>query len=413
MKNIVRYAFMLLALGYGVVANAQVTLTLGKVHETSTTNWEYSMVECTGTTSIRTILISMINNDVILAPTTHAKDTYTSSGYNPRTVLYVFHTPITTAQAATFIAGIDFRREVPNRVDATPYANITVDANPTDLPDVPTTTKITVWDGHPDGSLHYYVWVPASTDDTKAYKYAYEHAKRCYFQGMRGYLATITSQAEDAKLTNISGLEGWSGGARTPDDIADGETIPGTGRVPTMTPANNYGNSTDVYDGRYYRWLCGPETGFQYYYHAPNNFPNVNGDGHPDRSHVMNNAYTAWNGTVGQIDQEPNNNHGDFGENIMQVNYGLQRRWNDYSPTNTDIQGYFIEFGGNGQAYNVTWNGETAHYPVNENYYEPTSTTPTTNDQWVGFSPGNKATTVTTFKPNLMYSNALVIDAAE
>lgn len=87
----------------------------------------------------------------------------------------------------------------------------------------------------------------------------------------------------------------------------------------------------------------------------------------------------------------------------MQVNHN-NLKWNDYYAWNDNIRGYFIEFGGNGEAYTVN----AANYPANPAYHMPT--VPTTNDQWEGFSPGNRASTSTTFKPNTMRSNVLVIE---
>ncbi|WP_291528024.1 hypothetical protein [Bacteroides sp. UBA939] len=408
MKNIVRYALILLACGYGVVANAQITLGLGNVLETNTTDWKYSTVSCSApsTTRFTSIIISMVNNNIPNNPTAPPGGMvrYASDGVSPRTILYVFNTPIDTTGVKSFIAGITFRRTLNDVPGATPYVNITVDANPTNLPEG---APITVWDGHPDGSLHYYIWVYPNR--AVPYKEAYEAAKDYYFQGMRGYLPTITSKAEDQRLTQISIIPGWSGGARTPDDIEDEQELPGSGRVPTMRDTGSYGDIEDP--GKYYRWLCGPEAGFRYYYHAPNNPSNsTSGDNDPTRSYVVNGAYTAWNGSGNT--QEPNNNDsGGGGENVMQINFSSGLNWNDYSPTNPAIKGFFVEFGGNGQAYTVTWNNATAYYQANAKYNTPT--TFTTNDQWERFSPGNKAVTTTTFKSNSMRSNVLVIDDVE
>ncbi len=108
----------------------------------------------------------------------------------------------------------------------------------------------------------------------------------------------------------------------------------------------------------------------------------------------MNYAFSGWNPT------EPNDSSN---ENCMQVNH-TNLRWNDYYAWNNNIQGYFIEFGGNGKAYSVG----LANYPPNADYNTPT--VPTNNNQWAGFSPGNRAATSTTFKPNTMRANTLVIE---
>jgi len=374
---------MLLALGCGVAANAQMTFTLADMNRVAPNSdqWTYGTVTCTNSThNITSIILSMINNTVTIG-TNYPQATgspFTSSGVSPRTILYVFSPAITPAQVVNFVKGMTFTQNNNIVPGANPYVNISVDANPTSLPTGGTT--ITVWNEHPDGTPHYYVWVPG----TIQYGAAYSDAKKYYFQGMRGYLPTITSQAENLTLKNISDQEGWSGGARTRTVIKDTRsTIVNPARDNTavtgaITPDNP--------DGRHYRWLCGPETDIYYTYG-----PTYNAGG------AMNNAYNAWNSS------EPNDSNG---ENVMQVNYNpTYRLWNDYAPTNSNILGYFIEFGGSGEAYTVQGYGS---YPANPNYRTPTIST--TNDQWQGFEPGNKVSTATTFKPNVMRSHVLVIE---
>ncbi|WP_291528891.1 hypothetical protein [Bacteroides sp. UBA939] len=358
-------------------ASTQTTLLLGDVQNISSTRWRYTGVTSTSANPITSIILSMVNNTYTLPANRPSGVEYTSLHDDPLTVLYVFDTPISATQVEDFIEGITFERTA-KYGGVSPYVKMTIDANPTSLPDG---ASITVWD-HPDGSLHYYVWVK-SVDIH--YKDAYNSAKSYYFQGMRGYLPTLTCADESALLTNISTLRGWSGGVRTPDNISDTRN------------AISAPSSVDSGEGIYYRWICGPETNFKYY-QGPK--ANSNGAG------PMNNAFSGW------APGEPNC-YGSTGENCMQVNHALYR-WNDSSaiPLNIDgISGYFIEFGGNGQAYSVHTDGVgRAYYPVNEAYHTPTSPGLTNNNQWHNFSPGNKATTSSTYKPNAVRSHVLVVD---
>ena len=85
--------------------------------------------------------------------------------------------------------------------------NIVLDANETNIPNNAAMTNGT-------GKLagHYYMYVP---DNTKIpWTTAYNNAKSFSYLGMKGYLATITSQEEDKLLQNISMAGAWSGGTR-------------------------------------------------------------------------------------------------------------------------------------------------------------------------------------------------------
>ncbi len=175
---------MLLICGYGVVANAQQTLTVGDVRLYSgTTDWRYYAVTCTSDRPITSITISMINNEIPNTPATPTNSLMKESKsrlYDPRTFVYTFGNPITATQVVNFIKSITFRKEPNRHPGATPYVNITIDSNPTSLPNGAT---VTAWNAHPDGTTHYYVWVTAKSNE-KTYKHAYDAAKLYYFQGM-------------------------------------------------------------------------------------------------------------------------------------------------------------------------------------------------------------------------------------
>lgn len=373
MKKLLRYICILFFLCFTLIANAQMTLELADMSKIGNTNqWKYGNVTCTGN-NVTSIILSMINNkmDVANPGGITPSRTIKSAGNYPRTILYLFTTPITPGQVKTFIEGMTFTQTT-EYTSLNSYVNISVDANPTRLPANASTT-ITVWDGHPDGSTHYYVWV--DTNSYIGYMQAYNEAKSYYFQGMRGYLPTITSLDENTLLTQISPRGGWSAGARTTATILD----------PQSLSANPVAAGTD------FKWLCGPERGFSYYRGLPNKA-------------ILNGAYSGWPPAGNQPDGSGS------GENSMQINFGGY--WNDLpalqgSHATSVLTGYFIEFGGNGKAYTVG----SANYPANTAYNTPTNTvTPTTNAQWQGFLPGNKVDASTTFKLNSMRSNVLVIE---
>ena len=379
MKTLLRYIYLLFLLCAGVAANAQTsstTLVLADMTKVSDSplRWRYGTVECESPNNVTSITLSMKNNQLSGANTSsisHTGDPLESLGNDPRTITYLFNPAITANQVELFLKGFTFQQTT-EHAGVNPWVDITVDANPTRLPAGAT---ITVWKDHPDGSVHYYVWVASSGID---YGPAYSEAKTYYFQGMRGYMATITSEYESELLTEISKLEGWSGGARTTDVISDKRTS-----ISNPTHSNSG-------IGIYYRWLCGPETDFRYY-----QGPKYNSTG----AGPMNNAFSGWNPT------EPNDSSS---ENCMQVNH-TNLRWNDYYAWNDNIKGYFIEFGGTGKEYKVG----LATYPANDKYNEAKLTIPNgglTNDQWERFSPGNRVSTSTTFKPNSMRANVLVLE---
>jgi hypothetical protein len=424
MKKIV---FLFWLCFFAAAANAQEPTTKITVDQMQwvavNSTWKFGDVNCESTNKITSILLSMNNVDV-------NNETYLSSkggkyiesldGVNPRTILILFSDPLDNSAVNDYIKGIVFTKN--NRNPGTnPSVKIEVDANPTKLPtkgSIPgleADCKINAWTqngstAHPDSTMHYYVWVPVASI---FHEDAYNQSKNHWFRGMRGYLTTITSKGENDELRKIAVSQGvsqeaWSAGARTPDDATDALTIT------RLTKDDRSGSG-----GEDYKWMCGPETG-QYYYYGPT-YEGRGGlnpaTGKPFKGPI-DYAYNEWNNAVNA--KEPNNwdNPNVAGYNpeeyIMQINYDTPRLWNDYSPTNGAIRGFVIEFGGSPDSYTVpgvdvdgqpgvrTWAG-------NPNYAIPNnSLTPTTNNQWVGYSPGNSATTTITFKPNVMRSRVMV-----
>ncbi|MBK1813135.1 InlB B-repeat-containing protein [Clostridium sp. YIM B02505] len=218
---------------------------------------------------------------------------------------YVFSSGITSVQAQNFIRGIVFRF-TPNAV-----VTITVDGNKTNLPQGASITQL-----NPPNDVnnpHYYMFV----NNIVPWQEAYNTAKQYNFMGMKGYLVTITSQAEDQVLTNISALPAWAGGTRLTKDSNK-----------TAILDDDFINPLDISnEGNVFYWATGPEAGGIFYlgkYAGGRSF-----------------GYTNW--TPG----EPN--YVDGKENTLQVNYMYQnnRAWNDlpvdYAASEL-LSGYFVEF---------------------------------------------------------------------
>ncbi len=137
------------------------------------------------------------------------------------------------------------------------------------------------WTTGSGGNGHYYLFVPdAVTGET-----AFTAAAASTYLGLPGYLATVTSAAENTFVSSdiASGGLAWLGGIRTGPD-----------------PTN-------------WKWAVGPEAGQAF-------------------------TFTQWSGG------EPNNCCG--GENYVHTNWAPGGFWNDHGgPGNPgQINGYVIEF---------------------------------------------------------------------
>lgn len=233
-----------------------------------------------------------------------------------RTFTYVFKNSISVSEAEEFIRGIIF-----NYVSGSEIT-ITVDNNVNNLPDG---AKITEF-AHPDGTNHYYMYVPSNFISWTS---AYNLAKSYRYMGLKGYLATITSEEEDKILTNISTISAWSAGTRYLNSdgskLADPESIFDTSKT-----------------AAYYYWACGPEAETIYYNSTyPTQTP---GEGYTG----YNGAYNNWGANPKQPDADTS------GETCMQVNWPLdigasnKMRWNDLPneglPQIGLVKGYFVEF---------------------------------------------------------------------
>jgi hypothetical protein len=141
---------------------------------------------------------------------------------------------------------------------------------------------------------HFYEYVSYSANWVNA-KAAAE--ARTYL-GLKGYLATITSQAENDFITTKLGSDGWIG-----------------------AQANGYSL------GRTWSWVGGPEAGQVFC--TNNSWSNCTANGA---------AYENWN------PGEPNNSGG--GEACGEIYIAQAGRWNDLPCNGGSLGGYVVEYGG-------------------------------------------------------------------
>lgn len=190
-----------------------------------------------------------------------------------------------------------------NSPSAYPVVTMTLDGNTTSLATGAGVTFV-AGDGTYGTVGHYYMYVPSSEISWSA---AYNAAKGYTYMGMKGYLATITSSAEDIALDKLTNEAAWSGGTRL---------------VPTTYDMAAWAtSSTD----NAWHWVCGPEAGSLYYNSATYT-----------AAATAASSYSNWNGG------EPNASGGT--ECCMQIH--ASGKWNDLNEAAKDCKGYCVEFGG-------------------------------------------------------------------
>ncbi len=265
---------------------------------------------------------------------------YTDTLSEHQTGIWAYINGITTSQAQSYIQSLAFNYKEgmtitieldPNKISIPP--GVTVTQFTPEPAKIVSDKAGTAYTGktvsNSGGTPHYYMFVPYSTtalasQDTK-WTDAYDKAKGYTFLGMKGYLATITSAAEDKVLDAITSKGGWAGAARTTTtDISKFDT-------------DNYSNLS--YGGEAsactWNWVCGPEAGY-----GVRTSTTVAAKKPVKENYT---EYAKWYGT-GQPDGSGS------GEAYFQVHFGTGLTWNDlpvsYGKQGSDylIHGYFVEF---------------------------------------------------------------------
>ncbi|GAA3946008.1 hypothetical protein GCM10022278_01460 [Allohahella marinimesophila] len=127
---------------------------------------------------------------------------------------------------------------------------------------------------------------------------------------MSGYLATVTSAAENTFIANyVDAINVWIAATDHPSTISGACSDAATG------------------EGRWY-WIAGPEKCTQFW----------QGLGSGAGGTPLSGLYSAWNGTL-----EPNNSGGS--EHYAVTNYITKGNWNDFPATQADTKTYLVEYG--------------------------------------------------------------------
>jgi hypothetical protein len=151
---------------------------------------------------------------------------------------------------------------------------------------------------------HFYEYVASSGTWTSAKTSA---ENRSYF-GRVGYLATMSSEAENNFIWRIMANDGWFGGS---DELSQVNAAKGTTAFASQAAV----------EGRWH-WVTGPEKGTQF------------SNGNTPSTTVISGQYHKW------ANGEPNNSGGEHYAQFYSLNNGS---WNDLP--NTSLPGYICEYG--------------------------------------------------------------------
>lgn len=242
-------------------------------------------------------------------------------------------------QIKKFIQGMRFYR---NEVSNSAKQKVTVISNSVVLDDDMTAVAL-------DGKIHYFRYVPwdfsQTIDENRNWYTAYERAKQSTFNGLKGYLATITSDIEQiyiCKSVGLGSLGAWVGGARTKTTTLEGSSIGfDSESINELNPGERI--SGQMADTWY--WMCGPEAGRSYYkLQQPEYYYLGNGS-----SDGCDESYNFW------YSAEPNNTNKSEDafnqEYCMEYGYDENGEWNDLwaddginKNSKWKIDGYLIEY---------------------------------------------------------------------
>ena len=180
------------------------------------------------------------------------------------------------------------------------------------------------------GNGHYYQLVTGTINWTNA-KTA---AEASTYEGLTGYLVTITSAAENNFIKNKIATNTWIGGS---DDATHTSNT-----HPAITSGGAGSDPTDGLAGEgTWEWVSGPDNGKTF--HCQEKIEPKADPAHPDCTVASGYEYVNW------LTNEPNdhNSETDGQENCahMYGSGGNKGKWNDLPCTNT-VGAYVIEYGG-------------------------------------------------------------------
>ena len=192
---------------------------------------------------------------------------------------------------------------------------------------------------------HYYGYVPKTTD--KSWTSAYKESKTATFCNTKGYLATLTSRAEDRfilssfKWYDNYAKRGWIGCTRV--QLANGSSYADADTQWKELTAFNPDTCQQDY---VWRWVSGPEAGQRIGYQNYSCGDRILDENNKDDGGFVadEGVFSNWNND--DLNIEPNGG----GPTLYEEAYGYYGkyaygRWND-NPNIGDPDGYYIEFGG-------------------------------------------------------------------
>lgn len=236
---------------------------------------------------------------------------------------------VTNGAAATecesFLAGLKFYKNGSEEQNVSVYGSYlketTVPSNP--------------WGGKTNVYFfngHYYAYV---TPENCTWKNSYTAAKQISFNGLTGYLMTLTSAQEDRFVhATFNHQEGWMGATRA---------TTASGKYDEASPSWNAlaDFDTTTLENNKWRWACGPEAGTVFGYQT--SAYGVN-DGNPDGGfQAYPGHFSNWRN---DSNVEPNGGSpaGNYYEGYAYYAVTSSGSWNDH-PDNSYRNAY-VEFGG-------------------------------------------------------------------
>ena len=238
-----------------------------------------------------------------------------------------------------FLRGIVFYR---NGVDQSKKQTISVIANKIQMRDGMCAVAV-------DGTLHYYEYVqPKEGEELLSWFDSYEAAKKRTFNGMHGYLATVTTDTEQKYIYNYygTGMCAWIGGVRTNlTNLPDG-SWDSTKFSPDWIDIGDP-NSTQNPPATDWYWACGPEAGYTFYI--------TNSEGRCAGAPGTAGAdipYAGWESNEPDNSTTSDTTHGGKDhwtkqEYVLEYGYQGEGFWNDYGAYNKNpewMKGYIVEY---------------------------------------------------------------------
>ena len=224
----------------------------------------------------------------------------------------------------TFIRKINFKNDVLKNAEFSVTLSDVVmklDSATNNLGTGTSDLSVVAFKGPDHRSEHYYMKV---VNPQIKWTASYNIAAGLTFNGLQGYLVTITSEEEHNFIYQSLGpIKGWMGAAFVEDADSynyNTQNIEWKDAMSKSTHSVGHGTNSanDLILEEYWRWVAGPEAGTK-----------VFGLG----------KYSNF------ASGEPNN-YADAGEWCGEYGHGTGGVWNDYPNYERNIEGYYVEFGG-------------------------------------------------------------------